>query len=109
MNLLHRGQSLIDRVLSIILVAAILGAMGMLSYVLATPEKTGERFTEFYILGLSGTATGYPKEIKLGDEGRVTIGVINHEYEAVSYRVEVKIDGVRNNEVGPIVLASEQK
>jgi len=46
-----RGQSFVDKILSIILIAAILGARGTLGYVIVTP-KVGEKFTEFYVLGL---------------------------------------------------------
>ncbi|GAI18944.1 unnamed protein product, partial [marine sediment metagenome] len=53
------GRGALDRILSIILVVAVLGALGMLGYVIAAP-KVGEKFTEFYILGLSGKATDYP-------------------------------------------------
>ena len=42
-----------DRVLSSILALAILGALGTLAYILATP-RLGERFTEFYLLDLNG-------------------------------------------------------
>ncbi len=103
-----RGQGSIDKILSVILVAAILGAIGALSYVIAAP-RVGERFTELYILGPEGKAENYPKEVVVGEEIRVIVGIINREHEEVSYRVEVKIDGVKNNEVGPVVLANEQK
>ena len=54
-----------NKVLSIVLAIAILGALGTLGYVIAVP-KVGERFTEFYILGLNnGTAIDYPSELKL--------------------------------------------
>ena len=97
-----------DKVLSVILVVSILAAIGVLSYVIASP-KVGERFTEFYILGLSGEAIDYPKEIRVGEEGKVIVGIVNREHEVVSYRMEVMIDGVKNNEVGPVVLDHEQK
>ncbi len=102
------GGGIWDKVLSVILVIAILGALGMMGYAIATP-KVGERFTEFYILGLGGQAADYPREIKVGEPERVTVGIVNHESEVVSYRVEVKIDGVKNNEVGPVVLVNGQK
>lgn len=103
-----RGQSFIDKVLSIILIAAILGAIGTLGYVIATP-KVGEKFTEFYILGLEGKAIDYPRELKVGEEGRVIVGIINREHETVNYWVEVRIDGVRNNQVGPLELEHDEK
>jgi uncharacterized membrane protein len=97
-----------DKALSIILVLAIGGALGTLGYVIATP-RVGERFTEFYILGLEGRAEDYPRELGVGEEGRVIVGIINREHETVSYRVEVRIEGVISNEVGPIVLAHDEK
>ena len=64
-----RRQRSVDRILSIILIVAILGAIGTLGYVLTTP-KVGERFTEFYVLGLEGKAIDYPEELKVGRRGR---------------------------------------
>jgi len=101
------GVIRLDKALSIVLILAILGAIGTLAYVIASP-KVGERFTEFYILGLEGKAEGYPKKLKVGEEARVVVGMINREHEPVSYRVEVTIDGVRNNEIEPVVLAHEE-
>ena len=92
-----------DKTLSIILVLTILGALGMLGYAIASP-KVGEEFTEFYIEGLEGKAADYPKELVMGEEGKVIVGIINREHETVTYRVGVAIDGVKNNEVGPVAL-----
>ena len=39
----------------------------------------------------------------------VTIGIANPEYETVSYRIEVRINGAKNNEVGPIVLENGEE
>ena len=45
----------------------------------------------------------------MGGEGKVIMGIINREYETVTYRVEVVIDGVKNNEVGPVALDHDGK
>ena len=103
-----RGQGSIDKILSVILIVAILGAIGTLSYVIAAP-KVSERFTEFYILGPEGKTEGYPKELVVGEEAKVIVGIVNREHKTVSYRVEVRIDGVRNNEVGLLVLEHDEK
>ena len=97
------GGGVWDRVLSIILALTVLGVLGTLGYIIAAP-KVGERFTEFYLLGLSGKATDYPEELVMGEEGEVMVGIINREHEPVTYRVEVVIDGAKNGEVGPIIL-----
>ena len=43
-------SSKLDRILTVILIGAIIAAVGTLIYVISTP-KVGEKFTEFYILG----------------------------------------------------------
>ena len=100
--------SRLNKVLSIVLMVAILGAIGTLAYIITSP-KVGERFTEFYILGLEGKAEGYPKELKVEEEGAVIVGIVNRERETVTYRLEVTIDGLRHNEVGPIVLGHGER
>jgi len=103
-----RGQGFMDKTLSVILIVAILGAIGTVGYAIATP-KVGERFTEFYILGLEGKAGMYAEEVAVGERTVVIVGIVNHEHETESYRLEVRIDGMKNNEIGPIVLGHEQK
>ena len=102
-------QSHLNKILTIILFLAILGAVGMLGYILASPRDTGEGFTEFYILGQEGKATDYPTELRIGEEGRVILGIVNREFQRVNYRVEIDIDGVRNNEIEPLVLEHGEK
>ncbi len=104
-NELGWGGGVWGRVLSIILALTILGALGTLGYVIATPVE--EPFTEFYILGSSGKATDYPRELMVGEEGKVIVGIINREYEPVTYHIEIMIDGVKNNEVGPVALEND--
>lgn len=82
----------IDEILTVILIISIILAISMVVYVIVTP-KEGEKFTEFYILGPEGKAENYPTDLKVGDEGKVIIGVVNHEYARVTYRLEVLLDG----------------
>ncbi len=81
----------IDRILSIILVIAIILAIAMTVYVIVTP-KQGEKFTEFYILGPEGMADDYPTDLAVGEVGEVIIGVVNHEYASITYLLEVKLN-----------------
>ena len=87
-----------DKILTAILLVCLAGAVGATIYIAATP-KIGERFTEFYILGPSGKAEGYPTNLTLGESGTVIIGVVNHEYESVSYKVVIRLD---NETIGAI-------
>lgn len=97
-----------DRRLSIVLGLIILGVLGALIYAIASP-KVGERVTEFYIEGLEGKAVDYPEDLVVGEEGKVIVGIINREGETVTYRVEIAIDGVKHNEVGPVELDHDGK
>ncbi len=97
-----------DKVLLIIQVFAILAVFGVLAYIIAGP-KMGEKFTEFYILGGEGKATDYPSELKVGQTGEVVLGIINHEYQDMSYRVEIRLAGAVVKELGPVMLEHEQE
>lgn len=96
------------RILSVVLVLSILGAFGVLGYALTNPN-VGERYTEFYILGLDGKAGDYPNELAVGDQGEVIVGVVNHEHEAATYEIEILIDGIENNSAGPLALEHDQR
>jgi uncharacterized membrane protein len=102
------GEGVWNRVLTVTLAIAVVGALGAVGYVIATP-RAGETFTELYILGPEGKAADYPRELRVGEEGEVTVVIVNHEGEEVSYRVEVTIDSRKNTEIGPVVLIDEQK
>ena len=83
--------SRIDKMLTVILIISIIVAIGMTVYVIVTP-KEGEKFTEFYILGMNGTASEYPTEVMAGEVAGVIIGVVNHEYSNRTYSLKVKIN-----------------
>lgn len=97
-----------DRVLSGLLVLAIIGAIGTLVYLVQIPQ-TGETFTEFYLLGPEGEAENYPSVLGLGEEATVILGIVNREHQATDYNIEVTINGERVEEVGPITLAHEEE
>jgi len=80
--------SKLDKALTIILIVAIVTSVGTLAYVITHP-KPGERFTEFYILGPTGKAADYPTHLRVGQNGTVIIGIVNHEGRNVTYYVEI--------------------
>jgi len=77
-----------DTTLTIILAIVIVIVLAALLYVLVTP-KTGERFTEFYLLGPTGKATEYPRDLTIGENATVIIGLANHEYTLMNYTIEI--------------------
>ena len=85
------GQSKLDKILFLILIASVIGSSITLAYV-SMNSRIGERFTEFYLLGSNGLAFDYPTTLMLGDEGPLIIGIINHEYENTTYRIVVNFN-----------------
>jgi len=102
------GMSTVDKALSIGLVVAIVAALGCLGYVITNPRQ-GEKFTEFYILGPEGRAENYPRQLIVGEEARIILGIVNHEYEPTDYRVVIEINGIENEELHTGILAYEEK
>lgn len=98
----------LDSALSLSLVIAVTIAIGVVIYTITIP-KVGEKFTEFYILGLDGKAQNYPKQIKPGESAQVLVGVVNHEQEGSSYRLIVSVDNVTTFEIPSILLNKEEK
>lgn len=97
-----------DKALSGILGFLILAAIGAIVYITHTPP-IGGRFTEFYLLGVDGKAEAYPKELAVGEEGKVLVGIVNHEYQEMHYRVVVRIGRIENEEIGPVALEHDEE
>ncbi len=96
-------MSVRDKVLSGILGLLVLATIGSIVYVGHAPPL-GERFTEFYLLGVDGKAEAYPRELVVGEEGKVIVGIVNHEYQETDYRVVVRSDGMENEVIESVVL-----
>jgi len=85
---LPKSQNKIDALLRIILIISMLIALITFIYVITTP-KTGEPFTEFYLLGPSEKVMGYPRNLTIGENASVIIGLVNHEYKTINYSIEI--------------------
>ena len=90
------------------MVIAILVAIGCFSYVITIP-KQGEKFTEFYILQPGGQAEDYPRDISAGQPVYLTVAIVNHEYQPISYRVDIKTRGEIINQLTTGGLNYSQK
>jgi len=102
-----QGESKNEKILSIILIISIILAISTTAYIIVKP-KQGEKFTEFYILGPDGKASNYPTNLTTGQNGSLTIGVVNHEYATTDYLLLVKVNSsILHNQT--ITLTSGQK
>ena len=80
----------IDGFLTLILLISVILSVCTLIYAITAP-KTGEKFTEFYILGPEGKAYNYPTNLSLRENGTVIIGIVNHEYEPTNYKLKIQL------------------
>ena len=101
-------MSAFNKVLLVILSAAILVTLGLIIYLQATPAPS-DRFTEFYLLNEAGKASDYPAEVHAGTPVTVTLGVINHEGNTASYSINVASNGTTIQSVQVPGLAQDQK
>ncbi|MFC1866503.1 DUF1616 domain-containing protein [Chloroflexota bacterium] len=94
---------------SVILIILILCAIGVMAFFIKA-ERTSETYTEFYILGLNGQAQDYPSDliVQSGEIAKirygtgvywpadewceVTIGIVNHERQEVTYSLKITVD-----------------
>ncbi|MCK4475552.1 MAG: DUF1616 domain-containing protein [Methanophagales archaeon] len=86
-----KNSKTLDKILTVLLIISIITASALTIYAWWHWGK-GEEFTEFYILGEGGKAADYPSRLSAGEEGKVIVGVVNHEYEPVSYLFRAEIE-----------------
>jgi uncharacterized membrane protein len=96
-------MSIFDKILSAVLIAAIILCTGFIIYLSVTPSAN-DKFTEFYILNENGKTSDYPFDVKAGQPVTVVLGVINHEYQPANYKILIKQNGaiIKSVIVGPL-------
>lgn len=124
------GTGKFNKFLSITLIVVIISALGVFIYTTIAP-KTGEMFSEFYILGINRNTQDYPTEYVMDGRdvikviysegsmdttsgfGVINLGIVNHEQQTESYYVKTLIDsepvninsgGLISEALGPIEL-----
>jgi uncharacterized membrane protein len=83
-----KSENKLERTLTILIVISIIIAIAIIVYVIVTP-KTGEHFTEFYLLNSDHKNEGYQKNLIVGENAMGILGILNHEYKAVNYTIEI--------------------
>ncbi len=75
---------MIDKALVVGTVILLIVSGALAVHIITTP-RTGERFTQFYVLGPDGMADDYPSELGVGETGQVIVGAVNNEHDEVEY------------------------
>ena len=86
--------------LSALLFAGLLALVSMLLLNLRQPSP----LSEFYLLGSSGEAGGYPDEICPNETIALRLGIANREGSKADYRIEVHFNGRLELQSTPITL-----
>ncbi len=94
-------------ILTGVLVTGILALLAVFGIVAAQPD--GEEFTGFYLLGEQGALENYPRELIVGQEVYITIGIVNREMRDIDYYVEVLVGGVSAGTAGPLEVGSNME
>lgn len=74
------------------LISTLILTVGGLFYLIST-EKTGEEFTEFYLLGPNELFQSNPVRVKVNESIRFLLGIVNHEMCQIPYTVEMRVRG----------------
>lgn len=103
-----QSGSRLDMAISILLVILILAGAGALYYAVTAPRGE-EPFTDFFVLGSGGLAEDYPRQLVFGTQAELLLGIVNHEHQPAKYRIEVVLNGGKTREIGPLILANEER
>ena len=97
-----------ERFLGLVLLVALAG-LGVGGYFLATSSTGSGGVTQFYVLGPDGKAEGYPSMVDVGEEFTLILGVVNHEGEEASYRIQATIAGQLAASLDDLHLANSER
>ncbi len=79
---------------AVLLAVALVVGMVVTATLFTVPAPQ-EQFTEFYLLGPNGIASGYPTALNVSQTGTVIVGIANHETTKATYIIHVDLVGVR--------------
>ncbi|MFQ6019574.1 MAG: DUF1616 domain-containing protein [Dehalococcoidia bacterium] len=72
-------------------------------------KSNNDRFTEFYLLGVDGTADGYPAALSVGETAYLTLGIVNQEGQETDYSVALFIDGALTDRITGVRLKPRER
>jgi uncharacterized membrane protein len=83
-----KSNGTFDKLLNGILTIFIIIIVVLFVCVIILP-KTGEQFTEFYLLNPKGMGANYSTSLTVGENMSVILGIVNHENRIINYTIEV--------------------
>ncbi len=103
-----RAGGLGDKAFAVAAILVVVGVWGGLVYAVSRPPPS-ETFTEFYILGPTGTTEGYPSQLRVDTPATLHVGIVNRELQDGTYTVEILLADQKVGETPPLVLRQGEK
>lgn len=104
-------ETRLDWLLNLLIVASLLLAFGSVGYAITTP-RSGERFSELYLLNESANGTlvagNYPEKFVRGESRPIVVGIDNREHRRINYTIVVEVQRV-SVENGATTVLEEQE
>ena len=88
-----KGMPLVDKLLTVGIAVMLIASVVVLAWAITTP-RVGETFTQLALLGPDGMATDYPRNLTVGEDGRVLLTVKSFEHEPVNYTIVIVLTNV---------------
>ena len=79
-----KGMPVVDKLLTIGIAVMLVASVVVLAWAVVTP-RVGETFTQLAILGPEGMAADYPRNLTVGEDGRVLLSIKSFEHEPMNY------------------------
>ncbi len=102
------GTGIKDFILTLVMIVVSVGVIFLLASFISAP-KNQEVFTSFYIVEQNGNSGVDNIQLKAGEQGTVIVGIINQEGKDTTYSIGVYVDGTKDGEIGPIIVAWKQE
>ncbi len=82
-------------------------SIAMLTGYLASQPKIYQQYTEFYVLDSNGQPPQNPLNLTAAENATIILGITNHEYENVTYKITLTLNGTIIETISNITLSNQ--
>ena len=104
---IHKRRRPADVALGLALTLTLVVVVGAMAWKIQQP-RSGEAFTEFYVLGAQLLLQDYPVTLRVGEAQDYNLGVVNREKESLTYTVKAFLGETQAGSLGPLNLGDGQ-
>ncbi len=75
----------------------------------AITSRSHPQYTEFFIFDDKGGIDDFPRSVRVGDDARLSMGLINHESERAQYYIMICVDNLECDSIRDILLEDNEQ